>query len=276
MPRRAWSTSLGCVSLLPTLARSLALAPPHHAGHAGHHHNGAARPRPFCIGVAGATASGKSSVVEEIVRLLDAEGRVASVTQDCFYKDLSEAEREQAYKQDYNFDHPNAFDWGRLKDAVRQLRDGAESVAVPAYDFVTHSRLAEEHGTIVSSPEIVIFEGILALHDEEVRDLFDLKIFVDADADVRLARRIKRDMETRGRDLGGILEQYEKFVKPATETFVVPTKAYADIIVPRGVENVVAIEMLVQHINGVLVQKELTEEAARLLVGGGSAPPGAV
>ena len=83
-------------------------------------------------------------------------------------------------------------------------------------------------------------------------------------------------METRGRDLGGILEQYEKFVKPATETFVVPTKAYADIIVPRGVENVVAIEMLVQHINGVLVQKELTEEAARLLVGGGSAPPGAV
>ena len=223
--------------------------------------------RPFCIGVAGATASGKSSVVEEIVRLLDAEGRVASVTQDCFYKDLTQSEREEAYNQNYNFDHPSAFDWPRLKDALQQLRGGAESVSVPSYDFVTHSRLPSEHDTIVSAPEIVIFEGILALHDEEVRSLFDLKIFVDADADVRLARRIKRDMETRGRDLGGILEQYEKFVKPATESFVVPTKANADIIVPRGVENVVAIEMLVQHISYVLVQRELMEEVRSRDVG---------
>lgn len=123
-----------------------------------------------------------------------------------------------------------------------------------------------EHETHVCSPEIVIFEGILALHDEQMRALFDLKVFVDADADVRLARRIKRDMEQRGRDLSGILEQYERFVKPATESFVVPTKRHADIVVPRGVENVVAIEMLAAHINGVLMQRELQQEAARNLL----------
>ena len=145
---------------------------------------------------------------------------------------------------------------------LRQLREGAKSVAVPTYDFVTHSRLSAEHDTTITAPEIVIFEGILAMHDEEVRDLFDLKVFVDADADVRLARRIKRDMEERGRDLSGILEQYERFVKPATESFVVPTKTYADIVVPRGLENTVAIEMLAQHINSVLVQRELAAEAA--------------
>ena len=229
-------------------------------------HHAAPKPtllqRPFCIGVAGATASGKSSVVKEIVRLLNAEDRVASVTQDCFYKDLSPEEREQAYQSNYNFDHPNAFDWEQQLSVLQQLRDGGKNVAVPAYDFVTHSRLSKEHDTTIVSPEIVIFEGILAMHDEDVRDLFDLKVFVDADADVRLARRIKRDMEERGRDLSGILEQYERFVKPATETFVVPTKAYADIVVPRGVENVVAIEMLAQHINNVLVQRELAAEAA--------------
>ena len=218
--------------------------------------------RPFCIGVAGATASGKSSVVQEIVRLLDAEERVASVTQDCFYKNLSPEEREQAYQSNYNFDHPSAFDWPHQLQVLRQLREGAKSVAVPTYDFVTHSRLSAEHDTTITAPEIVIFEGILAMHDEEVRDLFDLKVFVDADADVRLARRIKRDMEERGRDLSGILEQYERFVKPATESFVVPTKTYADIVVPRGLENTVAIEMLAQHINSVLVQRELAAEAA--------------
>lgn len=216
--------------------------------------------QPFCIGVAGATASGKSSVVEEVVRLLNAEGRVVSVTQDCFYKNLSPSEREEAYNSNYNFDHPNAFDWPQQLDVIKQLRAGASCVPVPSYDFVTHSRLPAEHDTHVRSPEIVIFEGILALHDDEMREHFDLKVFVDADADVRLARRIKRDMESRGRDLSGILEQYERFVKPSTESFVVPTKAHADIIVPRGVENVVAIEMLATHINGVLMQREMMRE----------------
>lgn len=216
--------------------------------------------RPFCIGVGGATASGKSSVVEEIVRLLDAEGRVTSITQDCFYKNLLPAERDEAYRQNYNFDHPNAFDWTAQRRVLADLFAGSD-VEIPSYDFVTHSRLPPEHNTAVTAPEIVIFEGILGLHDESMRELFDLKIFVDADADVRLARRIRRDMESRGRDLAGILEQYEKFVKPATETFVTPTRNFADVILPRGVENTVAIEMVAQHINGILVQRELAAEA---------------
>ena len=194
--------------------------------------------------------------------MLNAEGRVASVTQDCFYKNLSPEEREEAYQSNYNFDHPNAFDWPHQLEVLRRLRDGAPAVAVPTYDFVTHSRLPKEHDTTILAPEIVIFEGILAMHDEDMRDLFDLKVFVDADADVRLARRIKRDMADRGRDLDGILEQYQRFVKPATETFVEPTKAFADIIVPRGIENSVAIEMLAQHINGHLLQREVAAEVA--------------
>ena len=116
---------------------------------------------------------------------------VVSVTQDCFYKNLTPEERDQAYHSNYNFDHPNAFDWGQQLDVIEKLRSGTHSkVAVPSYDFVTHSRLPSEHDTHVCSPEIVIFEGILALHDEELREHFDLKVYVDADADLRLARRI--------------------------------------------------------------------------------------
>ena len=258
--------------------------------------------------VAGATASGKSSVVDEIVRLLDHES-VASVTQDCFYKNLSDEERQLAYDSSYNFDHPNAFDFDMTIDVLRQLRLGAHSVSVPTYDFRTHSRLPSSADRVITAPEIVIFEGILALHDERMRDLFDLKIFVDAgelrstrtsrvalqkrftarfpppplarklrkrnerpppraDADVRLARRIERDMKTRGRDLAGILEQYTRFVKPATESFVLPTKDYADLIVPRGVENTVAIDLIATHINEILIERslrrELSAEAALL------------
>jgi uridine kinase len=112
----------------------------------------------------------------------------------------------------------------------------------------------------VRNPEIVIFEGILALYDEKMRDLFDLKVFVDVDADVRLARRIKRDMVSRGRSLDGVLQQYERFVKPATEQFVLPTKRYADIVIPNGVENAVGIDIVAQHINGVLMRRELMQE----------------
>jgi len=115
---------------------------------------------------------------------------------------------------------------------------------------------------VICDPEIVIFEGILGLYDEEMRSQYDLKIYVDVDADVRLARRIRRDMESRGRDLDGILKQYERFVKPATEQFVLPTKKYADIVVPRGVDNAVAIDLIARHINDVLTERELQAEAS--------------
>lgn len=216
--------------------------------------------QPFIIGVAGATASGKSSVVAEIVRLLDHD-HVCSITQDCFYRNLDEAEREQAYQQNYNFDHPSAFDMDHQLAVLTELKSGAAEVSIPSYDFVTHSRRPAAHDQRLEAPEIVIFEGILALFDERVRELCDLKIFVDVDADVRLSRRIRRDMESRGRSLDGVLQQYERFVKPATEQFVVPTKAYADIIIPRGVENTIGVDLVAQHINGVLMQRELQTEA---------------
>lgn len=240
-----------------------AAEPLHHApAEPRHSHHGDPPQRPFCVGVAGATASGKSSVVAEIVRILDAEERVASVTQDSFYKSLSADEVEAASRSEYNFDHPRAFDWDEQLHALSELRRGAARVAIPSYDFTTHSRLPCAHDQHVCAPEIVIFEGILALYDERLRDLFDLKIFVDADADVRLARRIRRDMADRGRDLSGILQQYEQFVKPATESFVVPSKQHADIIVPRGVENSVAIDFVAQHINNVLVQRDVRHRPA--------------
>mmetsp|Transcript_31492 Transcript_31492/g.82283 ORF Transcript_31492/g.82283 Transcript_31492/m.82283 type:complete len:256 (+) Transcript_31492:33-800(+) len=215
--------------------------------------------QPFIIGVAGATASGKSSVVREIVRLLDHDD-VCSITQDCFYRNLNEAEHRLADEQNYNFDHPRAFDFEHQHNVLSQLRSGSADVSIPSYDFVTHSRLGPEHDQHVCSPEVVIFEGILALFDDSMRDIFDLKIFVDVDADTRLSRRIRRDMEERGRSLDGVLQQYERFVKPATEQFVVPTKRYADIILPRGVDNTVGVDIIAQHINGVLMQRELLSE----------------
>jgi len=206
---------------------------------------------PFCIGVAGASASGKSSVVARVIERV-ASHHVAAITQDCFYRNLQPEERAQAEDNNYNFDHPNAFDFDHQIDVLQQLRTGAEEVAVPSYDFRTHSRLGTEHDQHIHTPQIVIFEGILALHDPRLRSLFDMKIFVDVEPDVRLARRIRRDMASRGRDLSGILQQYEQFVKPSTETFVLPTKAYADVIVPRGAENTVAIDLIANHINSLL------------------------
>jgi uridine kinase len=204
--------------------------------------------KPFCIGVAGATASGKSSVVAKVIERV-ASRHVAAITQDCFYRNLSPEERAQADASDYNFDHPNAFDFDHQ---IQELRAGARDVSVPTYDFRTHSRLGSDHDQHIHQPQIVIFEGILALHDPRLRSLFDMKIFVDVEADVRLARRIRRDMASRGRDLSGILQQYEQFVKPSTETFVLPTKAHADVIVPRGAENTVAIDVIARHINSLL------------------------
>ena len=213
---------------------------------------------PFCIGVAGATASGKSSVVARIVERVSSD-HVVAVTQDCFYRDLLPEERELAYASNYNFDHPNAFDFDHQIQVMQQLRAGStEAVAVPSYDFNTHSRMSSEYNQYITAPRIVIFEGILALHDARLRSLFDMKIFVDADPDVRLARRIRRDMRSRGRELDGILQQYEQFVKPSTETFVLPTKTHADVVVPRGAENTVAIELIANHINS-LLEGEATE-----------------
>ncbi|XP_056586797.1 uridine-cytidine kinase 1 isoform X1 [Triplophysa dalaica] len=197
------------------------------------------RHRPFLIGVSGGTASGKSTVCAKIMEMLGqnkvdhCQRKVAIVSQDSFYRVLTPEQKAKALKGQYNFDHPDAFDTEFMCRTLKDIVEG-KVVEVPTYDFVTHSRLEEK--IRVYPADVVLFEGILVFYTQEVRDMFHMKLFVDTDSDVRLSRRVLRDMQ-RGRDLEQILSQYTTFVKPAFEEFCLPTKKYADVIIPRGVDN---------------------------------------
>ncbi|XP_034048985.1 uridine-cytidine kinase 1 [Thalassophryne amazonica] len=212
------------------------------------------RHRPFLIGVSGGTASGKSTVCAKIMELLGQnkvdhwQRKVAIISQDSFYRVLTPDQKAKALKGQYNFDHPEAFDNDLMYKTLKDIVEG-RVVEVPTYDFITHSRLED---TITFYPaDVVLFEGILVFYPHKVRDMFHMKLFVDTDSDVRLSRRVLRDMN-RGRDLEQILSQYTTFVKPAFEEFCLPTKKYADVIIPRGVDNMVAINLIVQHIQDIL------------------------
>jgi len=174
--------------------------------------------------------------------------KVVIISQDCFYKNLTTADKENVHN--YNFDHPDAFDWDYIEQCLQNLKAGKQA-EIPDYDFVTHSRVAEK-STIISNANIILFEGILIFHNPKLRSYLDMKIFVDTDADTRLARRVLRDINERGRELNGILHQYETFVKPAYDSYILPTKRFADVIIPRGSDNIVAINLLVQHIRASL------------------------
>jgi len=180
---------------------------------------------------------------------------VVLISMDSFYKALNAEALAKAAKSDYNFDHPDAFDYPLLYQALKDLKCG-KSVNIPIYDFTTHSRRRETR--LINGASVVIFEGILSLYDKDVMSLMDMKIFVDTDADVRLSRRLIRDIAERGRDLKGILEQYNRFVKPSFDDFIQPTVRHADIIIPRGSENVVAIDLITKHIARRLEEQELT------------------
>ncbi|PON61328.1 Uridine kinase-like protein [Parasponia andersonii] len=208
--------------------------------------------QPFVIGVSGGTASGKTTVCDMIIQQLH-DHRVVLVNQDSFYRGLTPEESERVHE--YNFDHPDAFDTEQLVDCVKKLRCG-QSVQVPIYDFKKHRRCSDSFRQVNAS-DVIILEGILVFHDQRVRNLMNMKIFVDTDADVRLARRIRRDTVERGRDINSVLEQYAKFVKPAFDDFVLPSKKYADVIIPRGGDNHVAIDLIVQHIRTKLGQHDL-------------------
>ncbi|KAK9810102.1 hypothetical protein WJX72_004944 [[Myrmecia] bisecta] len=202
---------------------------------------------PFVIGVAGGTASGKTSVCDRIIRQLNSEltadEGLLNMSMDSFYRDLTPSEQKDI--ANFNFDHPDAFAFDEIVHTLRDLKQG-EPVHIPIYDFVTSSRRAE---TIpVPRADVILFDGILAFYNPELRDLFDMKIFVDTDADTRLARRVRRDITHRGRDVLQVLDQYERTVKPSFESYILPTKKHADIIVPRGAENEVAIDLILQHI----------------------------
>jgi len=196
--------------------------------------------KPFIIAVAGGTASGKTTVCMEIIKRLGVPS-VTVLAMDRFYRSLLADDSAHLH----NFDVPEAFDFDMFHQSIQQLVT-SRSVPVPRYSYRTHQRLAEVD--VIDHADVVIVEGILTLYHPEVRKLFDMKIYVDTDDDVRLARRIKRDMAERGRSVDDVLHQYLYTVKPAFDEFIAPTKRYADIIIPRGGENLVAIDLLVQHI----------------------------
>merc|ERR1712142_622428 len=211
---------------------------------------------PFLIGVAGGTASGKSTVCQRLMEKLgqnemsNVEKQVVSLSQDSFYRELTPSEIARASKGMFNFDHPDAFDSDLMESVLQDILQGRPT-KIPVYDFKTNARVPGEFTAIYPS-DVVMVEGILVFYFPNIRELFNLKLFVDTDADTRLARRVLRDIEERGRDLAHVLHQYTTLVKPAFEEFCLPTKKYADVIIPRGAENVVALDLIKQHIQDLL------------------------
>ncbi|KAJ3437563.1 uridine kinase [Anaeramoeba flamelloides] len=195
----------------------------------------------YLIGVCGGSGSGKTSVCKEIVRRMSNK-QVSIVSQDWFYRPLTKKDKENI--EEYNFDDPKALDNKLLLQTLKNLKAGS-SVFCPDYDFVTHSRTKKKQ---LISGEVILFEGIMAFHSKELRDLMDMKVFVDVDSDVRLARRIVRDTKERGRTIESVIEQYFKFVKPGYDDFVAPMRKYADVILLRGSTNKVGIDLLYQRI----------------------------
>ncbi|XP_039981191.1 uridine-cytidine kinase-like 1 [Xiphias gladius] len=212
----------------------------------------------FVIGLCGGSASGKTTVANKIIEALDVPW-VVLLSMDSFYKVLNKEEQELAAKNEYNFDHPDAFDFELLVNVLRKLKKG-KSIKVPVYDFTSHCRRKE--WKTVYGANVVIFEGILAFANKELLKLLDMKVFVDTDSDIRLIRRLKRDISQRGRDISGIIKQYNKFVKPAFEQYIEPTVQVADIVVPRGGENFVALDLIVQHVHSQLEKREITVRSA--------------
>ena len=193
------------------------------------------------VGVAGGSASGKTTVVSEIMRRFGEQVEV--VSHDYYYNDQAEMPMEERYRQ--NYDHPDAYETKRLVEDIRRLKEG-QVIYRPTYDYTQYTRGKEK--VLVEPKRVVIVEGILILEDKALRELMDIKIYVDTDSDERLMRRLTRDMAERGRTVESVLEQYRKTVKPMHEQYVEPSKKYADIILPRGGENKIGIEIILRHL----------------------------
>ncbi len=202
--------------------------------------------RPLLLGIAGGSASGKTLVTSTLIANLGSR-EVVMIEQDSYYRDFADLSVEDRAK--LNFDHPDAFDRELLIDHMQMLLRG-QPIDKPKYDFTKHRRLPEtEH---VEGQSVVVLEGILVLEDPALRRLMDIKVFIDTDADVRLTRRIRRDITERGRSLESVLTQYEQMVRPMHQQFVEPSKRYADIIIPEGGKNKVAIDLLVTKVRSML------------------------
>lgn len=198
------------------------------------------------IGIAGGTGSGKTTVVNKIMSVIP-EGHVAVLGQDSYYRDNSKMSFDE--RQKINYDHPRSIDFELLIEHINELKAGKE-IHEPMYSYITHSRT--EDYKVIHPKDVIIIEGILVFTNEELRNLCDIKIFVHADADERLIRRMKRDIRERGRDIDEVLTRYETMLKPMHNQFIEPTMKYADIIVPVGGDNVVAIDVLASMIKAKL------------------------
>lgn len=199
--------------------------------------------KPLIFGIAGGTGSGKSTVARKVAEALG-DASVAFIEMDSYYRDFSHLSRHEL-QHHVNWDHPDAFDVGLLASHLEGLARG-EAIDVPVYEFATHSRSVQVRR--VEPADVIVIDGILLLADERVRTVCDVKVYVDADPDIRLIRRIRRDMASRGRSLDSVLDQYLSTVQPMHLQFVEPSKRYADVIIPRGGSNSIAIEMLVAKI----------------------------
>ncbi|MDY3705233.1 uridine kinase [Vagococcus lutrae] len=203
--------------------------------------------RPVLIGVTGGSGSGKTSVSRALLKEFTDDHSIVLFEQDSYYKDQSHLSFEERLKT--NYDHPLAFDTDLLIEHLTDLLN-YKSIDKPVYDYDAYTRSTEcEHQ---EPREVIIIEGILILEDERLRDLMDIKVYVDTEDDIRIIRRIKRDMEERGRTLDSVIHQYLSVVKPMHHQFIEPTKKYADIIIPQGGENQVAIDLLTTKIASIL------------------------
>ena len=203
--------------------------------------------KPIIIGITGGSGSGKTTIAHEIANQIEANDRIVIMTQDSYYKDNTDLPMSE--RQKINYDHPNAFDMPLLEAQLNQLLH-RKPIEMPTYDFTEHTR--SDKTVHINPADIIILEGILVLFNEEIRNLMDIKVYVDTDDDIRFIRRLERDMKERGRSLDSVINQYLTTVKPMYHQFIEPTKRYADIIIPEGGENNVAIDMLTTKVRSVL------------------------
>jgi uridine kinase len=212
------------------------------------------RTTPLVIGIAGGTGSGKTTVANVILGRSDAK-RIAYLPHDAYYKDLKDLPLAQ--RDLVNFDHPNSLDTSLMIEHIKELKN-LQPIQMPVYDFKTHQRT--DQTTRIEPQPVILVEGILIFADRELRDLFDVKIYVDTDPDIRFIRRLERDIAERGRTTESVIRQYLATVRPMHMEFVEPSKRYADVIIPEGGWNTVAMDMVVARINSLLPDESESED----------------
>ena len=210
--------------------------------------------KPIIIGIAGGSASGKTSVARKLVKNFDDDKTVAIIRQDDYYRDQSYMPFQERLKT--NYDHPDAFDNELLIRQIDELASG-KSVEKPTYDYVNHTRSTITE--VVHPSDVLILEGLFVLEDEEIRKRLDMKIFIDTDADIRFIRRLKRDVRDRGRTIESVCDQYMNTVRVMHEAFVEPSKRKADVIIPEGSHNEVAMDLLLTKISSIITSKKSSD-----------------